>query len=176
MAGRLRRVLRAWVERRFVGFARLVGRVEDVGGVTVVVIGPRARAVDALARAMEVLAQVGDEFPRIVQREIDLISVHSTIESIVPFGRAYVSPILGLERTNPLYLASRLVWVAAYLRTFHERPTLDWPGDLTAVEGAAFRAQLRFLEAAGAGPELMELMRAQDAAARSTAHPEPRSR
>ena len=162
----MKTALRARLERMTERTIRRLGRMEDAGGMAVAVLSDpdEAAALAALSHGVEMLAAGGEEWARLVRKEINLLALSSQGDSMLPFVRVFVTALPGRDRSDPLYLASRLVWVAAYFRSFNELPSPDGERDRRPMEARGFREQLRFLEAAGADAELLGLVRAQGGA------------
>ena len=93
--------------------------VHQFGGVELIDIRMNRNSPDDAKRFAEAMAYIGEvpAFLELVRAEINFVGfAHHPRESISLRLRAYITPMSGHEGKNSYYLATRLVWAAAYLR------------------------------------------------------------
>lgn len=98
--------------------------------------------------AMKQLRNGGKHFEELVVQEISMVVLSSFAESIAPPCGAYYTRLPGRENSDPVYLASRLVWVARFIREYQHMGA-DRHLDRSRLERVSTREQIEFLDAVG---------------------------
>jgi hypothetical protein len=116
---------------------------------------------------MEYLDVAGAKYRQLVTDELELLAVSSFADSTMPSARTCFLRFQGRERSSPVYLASHLVWAAAFMRLLHSTNNEGRKLDRRALDSMSAVEQLRFLEAVGEDAPWVESIRAR--AQKSTA-------
>jgi hypothetical protein len=103
-----------------------------------------ARPADVMRAATEYLDRADQGFRTLVHTEIRMVVASSFQESIYPSTGAYFTKFQKWEGGSPLFLASRLVWVAEYIRRAR-----NGSADETVRRRECTRTQLAFLDSVG---------------------------
>jgi hypothetical protein len=120
-----------------------------VGGISVYDLRDSQGGVPAqlMSGAATYLARAGDGFEKLVFQEIRMVVASRWQDSIYTSTGAYFTRLRGLEARSPLFLASRLVWIATYIGCVRARGRSRIQRRATEIECAS--AQLEFLDAVG---------------------------
>lgn len=151
MRAQLHRLI-CWSIERVVAF-------EVIGGLRLYDLRYREDSVPAelLAAATDYLDRADERFGTLVREEIRMVVASAFQDSIYPAPRAYFTRLRGLEATSPLFLASRLVWVAACLRGVAASPAGTAARE--SLERTCTREQVAFLDSIGTHAGWIESLR-----------------
>lgn len=114
-----------------------------------------------LDNAMVLLERVGSPHLDLVCNEVHAVFFTSYRSTILPGARAYFTPLAGYEGSSDVFLASRLVWIAAYMQSFLQALTSSATFDETMTERECLRLQLDFLDRLGERAGWVENLRSK---------------
>jgi hypothetical protein len=115
--------------------------------------GEDGRTVELVRHASDYLRRADPRFRTLVLGQVRMLVASSFQQSIYLATGAYFTQFTGWEGRNPLFLASRLVWIAEYRRRVTSRE------DDVALGDACTSMQLAFLDSIGEEPDWLASFR-----------------
>ena len=111
------------------------------------------RVVDAAAKYF---ARADDRFRGLVSENLQMVVASGFQDAIYTSTGAYFTRLQGLEARSPLYFASRLVWVATYIRLVRG---VGGKSERRSTEVECAMEQLAFLDSVGEEAEWIKSLR-----------------
>lgn len=113
-----------------------------------------------LADALEYVDQA-HVYRQLVSSELTLIAANmASRESVSPQLGIYASPFVGHERTNSFFLACRLVWAAAYIRSHRSCRMKGLAVDDSTLRSASDAEEIGFIKQFPEAQEWLNYVRA----------------
>jgi hypothetical protein len=156
-------VIRQFLERTLLVALRGVGDVRTVAGLEFCdLTGIQDPAIPStIISASECLKRAGAEYAQLVPGEISLLAVSSFADVMLPYAQVCFSKFQGRARSEPLFLATHLVGVAAYMRKHRQARATRMKTGHRELWRLGAKEQLAFLSALGKEPEWLNVVQAR---------------
>jgi len=146
-------ILRAVIHKTYWWFVRRTSRVRRGRGVDFIDARSESRAdtdrlVEVLDRALEYVGQADEQTRGLVESQLKFVAalkLPGSPGSATVWTHGYICPFDGYERTNPRFLAVRLVWAAAYTKSYIETYKERHIQDEEESRRTAYAAEQRFV-------------------------------
>jgi hypothetical protein len=145
-------ILRAVLHKAYWWVVRRTSTVRRVRGMDLIdARGETAeeteRLVSVLDQALGYISQSDEETRHLVESQLQFVAalkLPGSPGSATVWTHGYICPFDGYERTNPRFLAVRLVWAAAYTRRYLEAYGARHDVDEEDVRRTAYAAERAF--------------------------------